>query len=514
MRKITANIQNEKGPLNRFFSECIGAGRAAEVMRYVPMKQLEKIQKECPFRYIRFHGIFHEEMNVVYRDEHGNLQFCFQYTDMLFDSLLALGIRPLVELGLMPDIISEKKEYVFWWKMNISMPKIMKEWEMLIEAFLRHITYRSGEEEIKKWYFEVWNEPNHKSFFSEYQNINAYFSLYESTARTVKRVCPDYKVGGPATAGMIWISEMIGHCRENNIPLDFITSHSYGIKGDFDPDGNAIVYLPNIDKVSNEIRHYGKICREAGLPLFITEWSSSFSHTDPIHDSYFNAPYILRAIKRSEGFADIFSYWTYTDIFEENGPPVKPFHGGFGLINTQSLPKPSYYIYTFLHRLGNTELVTEDEDCYICKSDDAVQILLWNIKKPETKEGNRKYFARSLPAREMEPAEISLSGLTPHTQYTVTLQTVGYRSGDVYNAYLDGNFTELPTREETEMLKEASKPKETVFSVCSDGKGAITFSIAQTENSVDFLTVEKNALPTRADIYPDKFKENYPRSKG
>ena len=188
MRKITANIQNEKGPLNRFFSECIGAGRAAEVMRYVPMKQLEKIQKECPFRYIRFHGIFHEEMNVVHRDEHGNLQFCFQYTDMLFDSLLALGIRPLVELGLMPDIISEKKEYVFWWKMNISMPKIMKEWEMLIEAFLRHITYRYGEEEIKKWYFEVWNEPNHKSFFSEYQNINAYFSLYESAARTVKMV--------------------------------------------------------------------------------------------------------------------------------------------------------------------------------------------------------------------------------------------------------------------------------------------------------------------------------------
>ena len=166
MRTIHANIKNEKGKLNRFFSECIGAGRAAEVMRYIPMKQLQQVQKECPFRYIRFHGIFHEEMDVVRRDENGNLSFCFQYIDMLFDSLLEIGIRPLVELGLMPDVIAEKKEYVFWWKMNISMPKIMEEWEMRIEAFLRHITYRYGAEEIKNWYFEVWNEPNHKSFFT------------------------------------------------------------------------------------------------------------------------------------------------------------------------------------------------------------------------------------------------------------------------------------------------------------------------------------------------------------
>ena len=112
MRTITANIKNEKGPLNRFFSNCIGAGRAAEVMRHVPMKQLEQMQRECPFRYIRFHGIFHEEMDVVRREENGTLSFCFQYVDMLFDSLLENNIRPLVELGLMPDAMAEKKEYV------------------------------------------------------------------------------------------------------------------------------------------------------------------------------------------------------------------------------------------------------------------------------------------------------------------------------------------------------------------------------------------------------------------
>ena len=493
MRTIHANIKNEKGRLDRFFSECIGAGRAAEVMRYIPMKQLQQVQKECPFRYIRFHGIFHEEMDVVRRDENGNLSFCFQYVDMLLDSLLEIGIRPIVELGLMPDVLAEKKSYVFWWKMNNSIPKEMTEWEMLIEAFVRHITYRYGEDEIKQWYFEVWNEPNHKSFFSEYQNIEAYFSLYESAARAVKAVNPDYKVGGPATAGMQWIGELIAFCRKNGAPLDFITSHSYGIKGDFDPDGNAIVYLPSVDKVSNEIRHWGEICKREGLPLFITEWSSSFSNTDPIHDSYYNAPYILRAIKRSEGFADVFSYWVYTDIFEENSPPRKPFHGGFGLINVQSIPKPAYYAYTFLHRLGDTELFCEDEDSYVCRSENAVQILLWNVKKPETKEGNRKYFSRPLPAQAIDDAEMILEGLEPNQSYNVTVETIGYRSGDAYNAYLDGNFKELPTREETAALIEASKPKKKTFSSIADENGTLSLVIPQTENSADLIIIETNS---------------------
>ena len=288
---------------------------------------------------------------------------------------------------------------------------------------------------------------------------------------------------------MQWIPEMIAHCRGNNIPLDFITSHSYGIKGDFDPEGNAIVYLPNVDKVSNEIRVHGEYCKKEGYPLIITEWSSSFSHTDPIHDSYYNAPYILRAIKRSEGFANIFSYWTYTDIFEENSPPTKPFHGGFGLINTQSIPKPSYYAYTFLHRLGNTELQCEDEDCYVCKSESAVQILLWNIRKPDTKEGNRKYFSRPLPAENLDDAEICIAGMKPNHAYSLTLETIGYRSGDAYGAYLDGNFEELPTREETAALIEAAKPKKKTLQATADGNGVLSFSIPQTENSVDFLTV-------------------------
>lgn len=489
-RKITADIRVESGKLDRFFSACIGAGRAGEIMRYVPMTQLGQIQKECPFRYIRFHGIFHEEMNVVRRAADGTLSFSFIYMDMLFDMLLAIGLRPVLELGLMPDIMAKDKEYVFWWKMNKSMPQDLCEWEALVEATVRHLTERYGEDELKEWYFEIWNEPNHKGFFTEYEHIEKYFELYDVAARAIKRVCVEYRVGGPATAGMQWLGETVAHCRENEVPLDFLTSHSYGVKGDFDPEGNAVTVLKNVDKVSTEIRVHGAKCKEWGLPLLITEWSSSYSPVDHIHDSYYSAPYILRTLKRSEGFAEMMSYWTFTDIFEENSPPTAPFHGGFGLMNVHSIPKPAYHAYRFLARLGDTALSCEDEDAYVCRSEKGVQILFWNVRLPDLGGfGNRKYFGRKLPAAPLEDAEIKLCGMEAGKEYCISVETVGEGKGDTYSAYLDGGLTNDLSREETAMLLEASRPPKRTFAARADENGVLRFSLEQKENEADLVEI-------------------------
>ncbi|MBQ9748088.1 MAG: cellulase family glycosylhydrolase [Clostridia bacterium] len=489
MRTVQASVHNQKGVLDRFFSGCIGIGRAGEVMRYIPMQQLKRIQRECPFRYIRFHGIFHEEMNLVSRDEEGKLHFSFRYVDQLFDTLLENGIRPVAELGLMPVAMASEEKSVFWWKLNVSMPRDIAEWNLLIETFMRHITERYGEDEVATWYFEIWNEPNHPSFFTEYKNIDAYFTLYDTAARAIKRVSERYRVGGPATAGMIWIDKMVEHCRASGVPLDFITSHSYGIKGDFDPDGTAITYLPTVDKVAREVRHHGAYCHENGLPLIITEWSSSYSGRDPIHDHYFNAVYLLRAVKQCEGYADMLSYWTFSDIFEELLPPDEPFHGGFGLFNMQSIPKPIYHAYRFLHALGDTELVCEDENAYVCQSDDAVQVLFWNISHPEGKVANRRHFSSTRPAAVLDDATVIIEGLTPETPHRITRETVGYRMADPYTHYLSGAYGTLTTREQTEALMKTAVPAHAEYEAVTDAHGTLTLTVPQTENQADLLVI-------------------------
>lgn len=489
MRNINTSINKEKGKLDRFFSACIGAGRAGELLRFPVMAQLERAQRECPFRYIRFHGLFHEEMNVVRRNEAGALEFSFAYTDMLFDKLLSIGLRPVCELGLMPKVMASKEKTVFLWDMNVSMPRDMREWEALVSAFVRHVTNRYGEDEVKKWYFEVWNEPNHKSFFTEYENKEAYFELYGAAARAVKSVCGEYRVGGPATAGMVWINETIAHCRKNGVPLDFITSHSYGVRGDFDEDGKAITIMRELDKVANEVRVHGENCKKQGLPLIITEWSPSYSPTDPVHDHYFCATYLLNTIKKTEGYAEMMSYWVISDIFEEMARPTEAFHGGFGLINIHGVPKPIFYAYKFLAELGETELECADESAYVCKNGRGVQVLAWNTVVHSTVE-NKKYFAGEIPNSEAESVSVCIAGLEAGKTYTVKKKTIGKGSCDPWLLYKSGAYGTLERLGEAEALTADSAPREERFAVTADEHGTVRFTLAQRENQVDFAEID------------------------
>lgn len=489
MRNIDVDITKEKGKLDRFFSACIGAGRAGELMRFPVMAQLERAQRECPFRYIRFHGLFHEEMNVCRRNEAGALEFSFAYTDMLFNRLLSIGLRPVCELGLMPKVMASEEKTVFLWEMNVSMPRDMREWEALVSAFVRHVTVRYGEDEVKKWYFEVWNEPNHKSFFTEYKNKEAYFALYGAAARAVKAVCREYRVGGPATAGMAWIDETIAHCRENGVPLDFITSHSYGVRGDFDEDGKATVVMRELDKVANEVRVHGENCKKQGLPLMITEWSPSYSPTDHVHDHYFCAPYLLNTLKKSEGYAKMMSYWVISDIFEEMSRPTEAFHGGFGLINIHGVPKPVFYAYKLLAELGETELFCADESAYVCKDGRGVQVLAWNAALHGTVD-DRKYFSGEIPNGEAESVAVSIAGFEAGKAYTVKRETVGKGAGDPWALYRSGAYGKLEKRGDAERLTADSAPREERFTVTADERGNVRFTLEQRENQVDLAKIE------------------------
>lgn len=220
MRKITVNVNDVKGKLDRYFSQCIGAGRAGEVMRRVPAKQLERIQRECPFSYIRFHGLFYEEMDIVSRKSDGTLRFHFQYVDHLFDQLLENNIRPVAELGLMPEILA------------------------------------------------------------------------------------------------------------------------------------------------------------------------------------------------------------------------------------------------------------------------------WNIVQPQIETSNQDYFNQSLPAKQLTDAEITVSNMEPGKTYRIDCETIGYRKGDLYQAYLDGGYGEIPNREEIAVLMEKAKPEKTCLEATADGNGVLRFAIPQTENQVDFLSIQ------------------------
>ena len=493
VRTISADYRRVKGPRDRFAHLVVGAGRAAEGLRADWQRDLRLVRRECGFEYVRFHGLLQDELGVYNEDGQGRPVYNFQYIDAVYDAILDAGMRPFVEFGFMPQKMAGGEKTIFWWKGNITPPRDYAKWEALVRALVGHWTERYGREEVRRWYFEVWNEPNLKDLFWS-GDRDEYFRLYDATARAVKSVSADYRVGGPATAGRAWVPEMIGHATRARVPLDFITTHDYGVSGrGLDAEGNQRLFLdPSPDAIVSGVRGVRaqiKASALPNLPLHYTEWSASYSPRDPVHDAYISAAYIVSRLKGAEGHADSMSYWTFTDIFEENGPVPTPFHGGFGLINFQGLRKPSFYAYRFMNRLGGEELAGNDSDSWVTREGGGVQALFWNYTPPKTEESDQVYFKRDLPAKDLGVVRVSLDGL-PRGVYTLNVYRVGYRMNDVYTDYLKLGSPPALTREQVRSLaaRNDGRPVSTAR-VEVKASGAFSRDLPLRENDVYLLTL-------------------------
>jgi xylan 1,4-beta-xylosidase len=457
-RTISIDYKKSAGRMNTMFKECVGAGRANEGLRADWQQQLAYVKKQCDFKYIRMHGLLTDDMAVYTEDNKGNPIYSYMYVDALYDYLLSIGVKPFVELGFMPNALASGNQTIFWWRGNVTPPKDYNKWEAFIKNLVQHFTERYGSAEVKTWYFEVWNEPNlTPGFWSGTQE--EYFKLYKYTAAAVKAVNTAYRVGGPGTAGAAWEAEMIDFCEKNNVPLDFVSTHSYGVtQGFLDEFGHGGTVLSKDPmSVSGDVLQSRKeiaASTKPGLELHYTEWSSSYTPADPLHDSYHEAAYILEKLKQVGNSAQSMSYWVFTDIFEEPGPRYTPFHGGFGLLTIQGINKPAFYAYQFLNKLGNTELLNEDARSWVTKNTHGdMQLLLWDFTYtlPDST-NNQNYYIKDLPAKAKGKIKINFTNV-PAGKYKMEIYKTGYRANDAYTSYLDMGKPAQLNKQQVEKLK-------------------------------------------------------------
>ncbi len=495
-RIISADLSKERGALSETYFNCIGAGRAAEGLRGDWQAQLAELQEEAPFRYIRFHGLFHDDMGVYSVDEKGEEVYNFQYIDALYDFLLSVNIRPFVELSFMPNDMASGDSTVFWWKGNITPPKDYQDWANLVEAFTQHVTARYGREEVSKWYFEVWNEPNLKAFFTGSQAD--YYKLYEVTAQAVKSVDESYRVGGPATAGGGWLGSFIGHCQDNNLPLDFFATHNYGVKGALDEFGVKQLRMigdpASLWKSIVKARQRIDAITDEHLELHYTEWSSSYSPRDLTHDTYLNAAYVLNTLRHTDAATESMSYWTFTDIFEESGVPTRPFHGGFGLMTMAGIKKPTYFSYLYLSQLGEREMECSDENSWVCMDERGnIQVLAYDITMPNMaamKEYNNTLFAKEFVPNDKGVLKIELSGVE-NGLYNMEVYHTGHRHNDAQTIYYDlGSPNPLSPIHEATLRKHTQNEAE-VMKVVEVTDGTLSQSLSQSDNDVYLVKLNR-----------------------
>ena len=316
--------------------------------------------------YVRAHAILNDEQQV-YREINGEPAYDFTAIDRIYDRLLEIGLRPIVELSFMPrDLASDPEATVFAYRGIISPPRDWNRWGELIQRLAAHLVQRYGIKEVSQWGFEVWNEPNLKVFWTGTQAD--YFRLYEIAARAIKSVNKRLLVGGPSSAAAEWVVALLDFVRREQLPLDFVSTHTYG-------------------NIPLDIRQALDIYGFKNVKIWWTEWGVSPTHFAAVDDEAFGAPFVLHGMKSIQGRADALAYWVISDHFEELGRPPKLLHGGFGLLTIGNLRKPRFWALSLLQDMG-TDLVQLDlqgdgagslVDAWASrKPDGSIDILAWN----------------------------------------------------------------------------------------------------------------------------------------
>lgn len=394
---VTVDAGRVTGELARPWQPMIGAEHLSHLLSTdttggrpigVELREaLRRARDELGVRTVRAHGILCDDLGV-YRES----GLDFSRVDEVYDQLVALGLRPVVELSFMPrELASDPGRTVFGYHAIISPPKDWDRWYDLVRSLVAHLVQRYGLAEVREhWAFEVWNEANLEVFWSG--TWEEFLRLYDVAAAAVKSVDPGLRVGGPASAAGGWMGDFL---RAATGPVDFVSTHTYG--------------SPPLD--------FRPLCARLGRPdleIWWTEWGVTPTHFNPVSDGVFAAAFLLRGMRSAAGRIPALAYWVVSDHFEELGRPPALLHGGFGLLTVGNLAKPRYWALALAERLGRDELAVGlhgdganslVEAWAARREDGTVTVLLWNGTLDQSKAGGAPDLDRRI--------RLAVTGLGP-----------------------------------------------------------------------------------------------------
>lgn len=462
---IRIDVRAPAHPFPHFWEQVMGSGRASLSLRESYRRDLRTVKAATALEYVRFHAIFQDENGIYDEDMQGRPVYNFTYVDQIYDGLLEAGVRPFVELSFMPKkLAASQAPHPFWYLPLPSPPKDYGKWGDLIHEFAAHLVARYGLDEVAQWYFEVWNEPN-LDFWSGEPKEEAYDRLYETTSRALKGVSPRLRVGGPATAQAAWVDRFIRFCVDRNVPIDFVSTHVYANDRSEDVFGTSDK-IDRSDMVARAVRKvHDQVKRSArpNLPIHWTEYNASYMNELEVTDSPFMGPWLANNIRQCDGLTDTMAYWTFSDVFEEQGVAKTPFYGGFGLIAVGGIPKASFNAFQLLNQLG-TERIPSDSPSVIAtrRPDGGLVLALWNYAPPGEQGGSRDL-------------RVQFTGVSGNRR--MLIHRLDANHGSALTAWRAMGSPSFPTREQQRDLRRSAQmaaPEQRMFDAGKESGTTVT----------------------------------------
>lgn len=520
-------------PHKRHWQFCVGSGHALLALRTDYVKQLRFIHDTLGIERVRFHGIFCDDMRTcndlsMQMSVPGAEQFTeynFNACALAYDNVLEAGMKPFVELSFMPERLALKEENRpmkggFFYKPNIVPPADYAAWREYVQAFVRFLIRRYGPEEVRTWYFEVWNEPDLPYVFWN-GTRDEYFRLYAETARAIREIDPAIPVGGPATSSSKWIESFLHFCRQNDVPVDFVSTHQYagdplgGVEDQGEPEAEnsrsgGESWAARMRKAAEGLKtaedktflsgyriltpdksettaipsdlfrkNAARVRQQAGnLPVYYTEWNENAIFSAWTNDTRKVAAYDVKAALEVADSVDGSSVWCFSDIFEELHPFPQEFHGGFGMLSQHGIPKPVWHAMKMLHDAGDLRFdlgpeAAKGEIGYAAfRGEKEIQVLL---------------FRQNMKNLKLPGERVRLTLEIPVAPSSVTVRRIDENHGNPLKLWQEMGAPEQLTRNEVNALVRKSAVLPEPWSCCYEN-GAASLDLILDVNDVYFVT--------------------------
>lgn len=393
IRKI--NLWKEEVTVSPDYADAIGIGFLNSVFKKNRYQAIVDASRELGVKYVFFHGILNDCMDVYHENQNGTISFSYLYIDMAFDLILSAGLLPWIEIGYTPSkLVKEVKN--MYHKSHVVLPHDLGKWDILVRNVLMHLTERYGEKETSRWRFSVTSV-----LFSSYGlfTLEEYLAYYRCTWNAVRCVLPEGAVYGPTfdigllkADGMGMLRTFLSYCRCEQCMPDAISfqiySGNYAVRKRDEIEAAILVKrweepVPpneNPDFLKNDIRMVRQVMEQEGFEgtdVVIDTWNATIWMRDLGNDTCFAAACIIKNMLDSMGCVKNIVHAELIDVSEDDVPGF--FIGDGGLVTKQNLPKAAYFAFAFLHRLE--DVIVERGDGYVitCSENrDRIAIILYN----------------------------------------------------------------------------------------------------------------------------------------
>lgn len=476
--QIQTNFTNLEKPLSHNFQNVCCVGTASDILLSEIQDMLRRIQKEIHFKYIKFHGLFCDDMMVYDESPDGLPILSFTYMDKVMDFLQDINLRPIVQLSFMPKKLASKPDKsIFYAEYNTSAPKDFSKWNYLVEQTLLHFIHRYGLEEVLKWPICLWNEPDLGTEAFSFGDTKLFYEFYRQTYHIVKSVHPDFFWGTPSLsfaddAVKKWDIDFLEYCNTHDCPAEFLNIHYYNDKLDSiqwnadenRPRPNHLRMEPDAFSQYTDIAHHiADTYFSKKVPIFLTEWNVTVNHRNLINDTCFKSCYIVKNILDNHDRLDTFGYWSLTDFMRELHPSPLLFHGGMGMFTNNGIPKPPYYAFKFLSKLSKNYL-DKGDGFVVTKSKNGLQILLYNYEHYNRLFASGELFDMTVTNRytpftmeHYKEFQVDIKNV-PGSSARIQEYYINQDHGSAFDTWVNMGAPTTMYHQDTEYLKQASQP--------------------------------------------------------